>query len=326
MGTKKKIVMVNTEGVGKSVEEAYLQRNGYTDYELIRIDSEDDEDFFQEAEDADGVIIVYANMNEQAFSRLKKCKVLTTQCIGVNNIDLEAATRHGVYVGNVPDYCIEEVAVHTVAMFLACVRKIGIYDRSIRAGKWDVAVGGEVHRTKGKTYGLVSYGNIPKRIAELLQPFGIRVIAYDPYAKDSAFENGNAKRVDTLEELLAESDYISIHTPLLDSTRHMIGKEQFEAMKDGVVIIATGRGGVVDEEALKEAILSGKAAAAGIDVIEDEKGCNSVLKGLEQVIMTPHAAYYSEEALVEVREKAVSQILEVLEENKKPSYLVNRQQ
>lgn len=324
MGTKKKIVMVNTEGVGKSVEEEYLARNGYTDYDLIRIDSEDDEDFFKEAEDADGVIIVYANMNEEAFSRLKNCKVLTTQCIGVNNINLAAATRHGVYVGNVPDYCIEEVAVHTIAMFLNCVRKIGIYDRSIRAGQWDVAVGKELHRTKGKTYGLISYGNIPRRIAELLQPFGIKVITYDPYAKDSAFENGNAVRVDTLEELLAESDYISVHTPLLDSTRHMIGKEQFAAMKDGVMIIATGRGGVVDEEALKEAILSGKAAAAGIDVIEDEKDCSSVLKGLEQVIMTPHAAYYSEEALIEVREKAISQIIEVLEENKKPTYLVNR--
>lgn len=324
METKKKIVMINTEGTGKSVEEDYLKRNGLTDYNLIRIDSDNDEDFFNEAKDADGVIIVYQNMNEEAFSRLDNCKVLTTQCIGVNNIDLKAATRHNVYIGNVPDYCIEEVAVHTIALFLACVRQIGLYDRSIREGKWDVNVGQKLHRTKGKTYGLVSYGNIPRRIAELLQPFGIRVITYDPYAPESAFENGCAERVDTLEELLAQSDYISVHTPLLDSTRHMLGKEQFAAMKDGAVVITTGRGGVIDETALKEAIESGKISAAGIDVLEDEKNYTSVLKGLDNVIMTPHAAYYSEDALIEVREKAISQIIEVLEENKKPTYLVNK--
>lgn len=324
METMKKIVMINTEGEGKSVEEDYLKRNGLTNYNLIRIDSDNDDDFFNEAKDADGVIIVYQNMNEEAFSRLKNCKVLTTQCIGVNNIDLAAATRHNVYIGNVPDYCIEEVAVHTIALFLACVRQIGLYDRSIREGKWDVAAGQKLYRTKGKTYGLVSYGNIPRRIAELLQPFGIHVITYDPYAPESAFENGNAARVGTLEELLAQSDYISVHTPLLDSTRHMLGREQFAAMKDGAVVIATGRGGVIDEEALREALKNGKISAAGIDVIEDEKNYTSVLKGLDNVIMTPHAAYYSEDALIEVREKAISQIIEVLEENKKPTYLVNK--
>jgi D-3-phosphoglycerate dehydrogenase len=328
---KHRVVLYNTEGAGTEVEEKTLTDAGCRDrFQLIRIDGDDDEAFFKEAADADGAIIVYTDMTRRNLERLPHCKILAIHAIGVNNIDLKAATEFGICVGNVPTYCLEEVAVHTVAMVLDGVRKISQMDRLVRRGQWPgVADCGKIYNTKGRTYGMVAFGNIPQRISELLRPFSIRTVAYDPYAGDAVFAKYGVERADTLESLFAQSDYISVHSPLLPATRHMIGKAQLDAAKPGAVFVVTGRGGVVDEAALKAAVLSGRISFAALDVIENEVTEGAVdtlspLMGLSQVVMTPHTAYYSEDALVLCRVQAMEQVIEVLEEKKLPSYLVNK--
>jgi D-3-phosphoglycerate dehydrogenase len=328
---KHKVVLYNTEGVGTDVEEQYLKDVGVADkFQLIRIDGDKDEEFFQEAQDAEGVIIVYLDMNRAAFERLPDVKVLTIHAIGVNNIDQEAATEQGICIGNVPTYCLEEVAVHTFSLILDGARKITQMDRKVRNLEWpDVVDCGKIYNTKGKTYGLVAFGNIPQRVAELAQAFGMHVVAFDPFAKDEVFETKGVKRVATLEELFRQSDYISVHTPLLPSTHHMISKDQFDVIKPGAVLVVTGRGGVVDEEALKDAIATGKVSFAGLDVLENEVSLGNVesgspLMGMDEVVMTPHTAYYSEESLVQCRIDAIKQIVEVLDEKKLPFALVNK--
>lgn len=320
----KKIVMYNTEGTGNEVEQLYLDSRGLIDYQLIRIDSSDDEVFFAEASDADAVIIVYLQATEEAFTRLKNCKVLTTQCIGVNNIDLKAATEHGVFVGNVPDYCIEEVAVHTVGMMLSCIRSLTTFHRSVQEGQWNPKSGGEIYRVSDKVYGLAAFGNIPRKIVELMRPFGVKFLVYDPYCDDQILEEYGVVRAESLEELFQASDYLSVHIPLLDSTKHLIDHVILEQAKPGMTLVVTGRGGVVDEYALKEKLIEGRIRMAGIDVIAKESEISSPLLGMEQVLISPHVAYYSEEAIVECREKAIMQIIEVLEEGKAPTYLVNK--
>lgn len=322
---KKKVVLFNTEGFGKDVEENYLRKLGYIDQiELLRVDSDDSNAFFREASDADGAIIMYTPMTDGNLAKLKKCQVLVVHAIGVNNIDLHAATKYGICIGNVPDYCIEEVAVHTIALFLNCVRGVAEADRSVRAGLWDVYAAGHLHRTAGRTYGMVAFGNIAQRVAAILKPFGMKLIAYDPFAADDAFERHSVERAPTPEYLFANSDYISIHSPLTESTRHMVNRKLLSVIKPGAILINTSRGGLIDEVALREALEDGRVAAAGLDVIENETGAESVLIGMERVTITPHSAFYSEESCIEEREKAILQVAEVLIEGKLPRYLVNR--
>lgn len=319
-----KVVMYKTEGEGTYIEEGVLEKMGIENVRLIRIDDDDVEIFFKEAEDADGAIIVYAQMTKDVLSRLEKCQVITTHTIGINQIDLAAATELGICVGNVPDYCIEEVAVHTVALWLDAVRKVAQLDRSVRNGVWDVNAAGKIYRSQGKKYGFVSFGNIPRRTAELLAPFGVELLAFDPFVADDVFAAHGVKKVKDLNELFGTCDYISVHSPFLPGTKHMVSAQQFENAKEGLILIGTGRGGVIDEQALRDALESGKLTSAGIDVIENEDDNTSALKGMEQVTMTPHAAYYSEDSCDEVREKAMTQVLQVLMEKKLPTYLVNK--
>lgn len=317
--------MCNTEGIDNDVELAYLKQRGLEDYQVVRITSEDDEELYSEAEDADAVVIVYLQANEYFFSRLKKCKVLMTQCIGVNNIDLEAATKHKVYVGNVPDYCVEEVAIHTVSMMLACARKLYAFDRNVKNGEWNPHSAGKIRRISKKVYGLAAFGNISRKIVELMRPFGVEFVAYDLNVLDEVFEQYGVRRVGTLEALFEESDYLSVHIPLLENTKHLIDAKVLKHAKPDMILVATGRGGVIDEIALKDKIIDGTIQSVGIDVIEDEGGEQSPLFGMDQVIMSPHVAYYSEEAIIECREKVIMQIVEVLEEQKAPTYLVNKE-
>lgn len=321
----RKIVLYNTEGRDALVEQAYLKKLGLEDkYRVVRMDGRRDDEFFEEAKDAAGVAIVYLQANNEAFEKLPNCKVLATQCIGVNNIDAKAASDHNVYVGNVPDYCVEEVAVHTIGMLLGCVRNIGVQDRAVRDKIWDPHYGGEIHRMSNKVYGLLAFGNIPKKISEMMKVFGVTVVAYDPYSDDASFEACGVKRIHTMEELFEVCDYVSVHIPLIEATRNLVDEAVLAHAKKGMILIGTGRGGVIDEEALKKKLEDGTISSAGIDVIADEPNVYSPLMGMEQVLMTPHSAYYSEEAIVECREKAMMQIIEVLEYGKVPTYLVNK--
>jgi D-3-phosphoglycerate dehydrogenase len=323
--TKKKVVLFNTEGFGKEVEESYLQRLGYLDQlELIRIDSEDNKELIRQASDAEGVVVMYTPLTSEVLSELKACKIVAIHAIGVSSIDLEAATEHGICVGNVPDYCYGEVAMHTLALFLNSVRKVSALDQSVRSGTWDVYAAGQLHRVAGKTFGLVSFGNIARKVARVLEHFGMELIAYDPYVPRETFDVFGVRKIESLAELFAASDYISVHSPLSDETRHMIDRAVLAHTKPGAFFFNTGRGGLIDEIALKEALDDGRIASAGLDVIENEVEIKSVLFGMDHVTITPHTGFYSEESVIEEREKAILQVAEVLIEGKLPRYLVNK--
>ncbi|MDR2132364.1 MAG: C-terminal binding protein [Clostridiales Family XIII bacterium] len=330
---RRKIVLYKAEGAGTGVEEEVLRAAGCHDkYRLVRMDADDDEAFFREAEDADGVILVYTDLREQNLKRLKNCKVLAVHAVGFNNIDLKAATELGVCVCNTPTYCVDEVAAHTVALALDGIRKISQMNLLVRQGRWPYVTDcGKMRGTRGMTYGLVSFGNIPRRIPELLKPFGMRFIAYDPHVEDGILAEFGVERAESLESLFARSDCVSVHSPLLPATRRMISKAQFDAAKPGLVLVVTGRGGVVDEAALRDALLDGRVSFAGLDVLEselpesEEADGATPLAGLDNVVITPHIAYYTEDSLDRCRAQAMEQVVSVLEGGKLPAHLVNKE-
>ena len=321
---KYKIVVYNTTiGKEREVEEEVLTRGGFDDFELVRVEGNDEEAFLKEAEDADG-LCVWTYLDKPKFERLSKCKIVVSPGIGVDRFNLKDATDCGVCIANVPDYCVEDVAAHTVALMLDCARKLTFFDRDVRKSGWKILAHGKMYRMAGRTYGLMSFGHIPQRVAELIKPFGVRIIAYDPFIPDAVFETMGVERAGTVEQLFAESDYISVHTPYMDTTHHMIGKKQLDLMKDGSIIVIAGRGGVVDEDALKEALLSKKIECAGLDVIEDEVNNTSILMGLDNVVMTPHIAYYTEESRKDLRRKTIEAIVKTVRERKAPEHLINK--
>lgn len=313
-----KIVFYNTEGKNDATvletEHAWLAEQGLAEkYHLVRLDGEQDEAFLREAEDADAVVLIYFQANRAALTRLKQCKVLATQTIGLNQVDLQAASELNIEVCNTPDYCVEEVAEHTVALWLSCVRRVAEYDRTVRAGRWEVEACGPMHRLTGKTYGFVSFGRIAQRVAQLLRGFPVTCMAYDPFAPDAIFEKAGVVRARSLEELFAASNFVSIHTPLTAQTRHMIGEELLKKMQPGSVLLSVGRGGVLEEQALANALQSGTVAAAGLDVLEEEPEINPALVKFPQVVFTPHVAYNSEESIRDVRVQALQKVVKVLE-------------
>lgn len=322
---KFKIVTFNTI-VGRewTVEKEVVTAGGYDDFELVYVEGEDKEKFLEEAADADGVC-AWTYLGEEEFNRMPKCKIVVSPGIGIDRFNLQDATDCGVMIANVPDYCIEEVAVHTVAMMLDCIRKVTMLDREIRNGVWKVMACGKMYRMWNRTYGLMSFGHIPQRITQLLKPFGVKFITYDPFATSEVLEKFGVERAESINELFEKSDYISIHTPYMESTHHIIGTEQFNRIKEECILVITGRGGVVDEDALKNAIERGKPRIVGIDVIEDEINYKSVLMGMDEVIMTPHSAYYTEDANDELKRKVIQQIVDVVRTSKKPTNLLNTQ-
>ncbi len=321
-----KVVYFNIDG-GLDYENELLAEWGVADrIELIGATTEDSsEDTFVEAvHDADGVVVEYFEVTRTVLERLPKLKIISLQAIGVSNVDIDAATDHGVGVTNTPGFCSEDVALHTVGMIIDLARKISFLDRSVRSGHWDPMLGGLPTRVAGKTVGLVFFGSIPKLMVPLLKAIDMRVIAYAPTKTVEYLEDFGVEKVETLEELLRESDVVSLHTPLLPETRHLISTEELDLMKPSAFLVNTARGAVVDEQALVAALTTGQIAGAGIDVIEDEVNEKSDLFNLENVVITPHAAFISKESLADGRRIALSQLVQRLVTGEAPSNLVNK--
>lgn len=322
---KFKIVTYNSSvGSGDAeLEWSILNRGGEGEFEHVHVDTGNEEVFYKEAADADG-ICAWTPMARAEYERLKQCKIIVAPAIGADRFDLRDATECGIAIANVPDYCGEDVAFHTVAMMLDCVKKITFLDRTVRGGKWDDKLCGKSFRMAGKTYGLASFGRIPQRVVEMMRPFGVDFIAYDPFVPDSVFSDNRVSRAETLEELFEKSDFISVHTPYMPATHHIIGEKQINLMKDGGILVVTGRGGVVDEEAVLKALDGGKLANVGTDVIEDEINNSSVLMGHPKVVMTPHCGYYSEDASADLKTQVFEQIVETVRDHNPPKHLLNK--
>jgi D-3-phosphoglycerate dehydrogenase len=263
------------------------------------------------ARDADALLVTYAKINADMIREMKKCKIISRFGIGVDNVDIEAATRQGIVVTKVPDYCIDEVSDHAMALLLSLVRKIPFSSARAHAGRWEMPAVTPIHRLRGTVLGLVGFGRIPQLVAPKAKAFGIRVMASDPYVPLNVMEQAGVGRLE-FAELLKISDYISIHSPLLPETHHLFSDEVFRQMKPGSLIVNTSRGPVVDEAALARALDAKRLAGAALDVLEQEPPVSSPLFGRDNVILTPHTSFYSVESLEELQTKAAEEVVRVL--------------
>jgi D-3-phosphoglycerate dehydrogenase len=264
------------------------------------------------ARDADAVLTTYAKINADTIQKLTRCRVIGRFGIGVDNVDIAAATTAGIVVTRVPDYCLDEVSDHTMALLLALVRKIPSSNARTQAGRWEMRAVVPIHRLRGTVLGLVAFGQIPQLVAPKAQAFGIRVVTHDPYVSKQVAERAGVEQVE-FDELLRISDYISIHTPLLPATHHLFNADVLRRMKPTAYLINTARGPIIDEAALANALDQGHLAGAALDVMEQEPPSASRLLGSrDNVIVTPHTSFYSEESLVDLQTKAAQEVVRVL--------------
>jgi len=320
-----KVVIADYDFGDVDVERKILEAAGLR---LVAIQAKSEDELIAEARDCDAVINQYAHVGAKTIAAMSHCRVIARYGIGVDNVDVDAATKRGILVTNVRDYCTEEVADHAIAMMLVLARKLARYDRATHAGHWHWKSGRPVYRLRDRTLGIVALGRIARAIAHRARGFGLRVIAYDPYVDDSVFERHGVTRVDK-KQLVEQSDYVIVQCPLTDETRHFFGEAELRRMKPHAILINTGRGPEVDNAALYRALKEGWIAAAGLDDLEEEpakrrhwSAADNPLFTLDDVIVTPHCAYYSEESIQMAREVAASEVARVLT-GQKPHNPVN---
>jgi len=270
------------------------------------------DDILAVARDADAILVTYAKLAADLIGQLTRCKAIGRFGLGVDNIDLVAAKQKGIAVNYVPDYCIREVSDHAMALLLSLIRKIPLSNAVVQAGRWEMPAVVPITRIEGTVLGLIGFGNIPRLVARKAQAFGMRVQAYDPFAKPEVFKAAGVASVD-FDTLLRTSDYLSVHAPMLPETRGMLNEAAFLKMKKGAYVVNTARGPLVDEAALAAALDSGQVGGAALDVVTTEPlAKDSPLLGRANVIITPHTAFYSVEALAELQTKCASDVARVL--------------
>lgn len=272
--------------------------------ELRELAGHDPGDVLHAARGVDAVFVYHARFPRETIERLDGVRVLARCGAGYDNIDVVAAREHGIEVVYVPDYGVDDVADHALALLLSCARRVPESDRSIRAGAWPSYTElAPMYRLRGRTLGVVGYGRIGRKVAERGRAFGLRVVVHDPFVDES---------VDR-DLLLRESDFVSLHMPLTDETRHTIGRAELAMMKPTAVLINTARGGVIDAVALVEALTRGALGGAALDVFEETPlPREHPLRSLDNVVLTPHSAAYTEEALAEVRKRPLADALRIL--------------
>ncbi len=313
---KFKVVLTDNIFPDLDVERELLDK---VDAELVEI--KNGEGLEKEVADADAVINTYAQVPGELIEKMQKCKLIIRNGIGVNTIDVDTCNKKGIMVANIPTYCLDEVATHAVADMLALNRKLLKMDASVRSGVWDVKKAMPVYSLQEKTLGLVGFGKIPRLVSEKAKAFGMKVIAYDPYLTAEQAAEAGARKVE-LEELISESDYISIHCPLTPETRGMFNYEAFKKMKNTAYLINTARGPIINEPDLVKALEEGEIAGAGLDVLmQDKVSLDNPLLKFDNVILTPHSAWYSEESIVRRRTQTVESVIEVLEGREPFSFL-----
>lgn len=280
--------------------------------EVVQAPSSSEEDIIKAAENADAILVTYAKLNENILRSLKNCKAIGRFGIGVDNIDLKVAGELGISVNYVPDYCLDEVSDQAMAMIISMARKIPQSNKLVQSGRWEMPAVVPMYRLRGKTVGLIGFGNIPRLMTPKAQAFGFNVIAADPYAPKELFEKYGVESV-SMDELYERSDFISVHAPLLPETKGLVNKDAFKKMKDTAIIVNTARGPLINEKDLIEALDKNEIGGAGLDVVETEPlPENSPLIGRDNVILAPHTAFYSVEALEELQTKAASDVARVL--------------
>ncbi len=291
------------------------------DPELRMAKSASADDILAVARDADAILVTYAKLPGDLLRQLTRCKAIGRFGLGVDNIDIPVAAELGITVTYVPDYCMHEVSDHAMALLLALARKIPLSNKLVQAGRWDMPAVVPIHRLAGRVLGLVGFGNIPRALAPKAKALGLRVVTHDPYASQQALAAAGVESV-SFDRLLEISDFVSIHAPLMPATRGLFNAEVFRKMKTGALLINTARGPLVDEDALVSALDSGRLGGAALDVVAVEPlPKDSRLIGRDNVILTPHTAFYSVEALNELQTKCAADVARVLS-GEKPVYPV----
>ena len=282
------------------------------DPELRMAQSASAEDILAVARDADAILVTYAKLPGELLRQLTRCRAIGRFGLGVDNIDIPAAAALGISVNYVPDYCMQEVSDHAMALLLATARKVPLSDKLVQSGRWEVPPIVPIHRLSGRVLGLVGFGNIPRALAPKARAFGLRVVTHDPYVSPDVLSAAAVDGV-SFDRLLEMSDFVSIHAPLMPTTRGLFNADVFHKMKKGAVLINTARGPLVDEAALIAALDTGQLGGAALDVVTTEPLTkDSKLLGRDNVILTPHTAFYSVEALNELQTKCATDVARVL--------------
>jgi phosphoglycerate dehydrogenase-like enzyme len=274
--------------------------------------------------EADALILFHdiEAMTDATFARAPRLKAVVRAGVGYNNVDLLAAGRRGIAVCNVPDYGTEEVADHALGMLLSLVRHLPESDASMRRGEWDYRICSNAVRLRGKTLGLVGCGRIGTAMALRAKAFGLDVAFYDPYVAPGLDKALGIRRAGSIDALLAESHFVSLHCDLRPSSRHLIDAKALAALRPGAILVNTARGPVIDQSALLPALDSGRLYAAGLDVFEHEPLDDDRLRRHPRVLLSPHSAFYSREGFIELRTKAAEEVARILD-GQPPMNLVN---
>lgn len=263
------------------------------------------------ARDADALLATYAKITANMIGEMPKCRIISRFGIGVDNVDIAAATARLIVVTKVPDYCVDEVSDHAMALLLAATRKIPFANDQVQAGNWQMRSVLPLYRLRGRTLGLVGLGRIPHALAPKAKSFGLTLLCFDPYVSPDVLVAAEVEGVG-FNELLERSDFISIHSPLVPETTKLFNDAAFARMKPTAYLINTARGPIIDEAALVRALDAHQLAGAALDVMADEPPTDSPLLHRDNVILTPHISFYSEESLVELQTKAAEEVVRVL--------------
>jgi D-3-phosphoglycerate dehydrogenase len=301
------------------VEERIVEETG-VNLEIVDVSST--QELIQSATDPIGIMTIETEIDASVLEAFPNLEFISVHGIGVDMVDVEAATERGIPVFNTPEYCLEEVATHTMGLILACERRICQYDDDVEAGGWDYELGGPITRLSTKTVGVVGLGAIGVEVVRRLAGFGVDIVGYDPYVSEAEMRQEGVEKV-AFETLCERSDVVTVHTPLTESTRHLLDASAFESMGPGVTFVNAARGGIVDHDALYDALNDGTVAYAGLDVLETEPPDDDRFTELDNVIVTPHAAWYSEDALTELQRTAGENVAEFIRGDL-PEYIVNR--
>ena len=293
--------------------------------EFIPAQCKTEEELIELTKDADGVLNQWNHLTKNVIDNMKNCKVIATYGIGTDKIDVDAASKKGIYVCNVPSYGTNEVANHAFSMILACSRQLVQYDKLIRNGKFGYpTLGKKLYRLEGMTVGVVGFGKIPRNLSRKLRDaFNMKILAFDPFITEEFAKEYGATKVD-LETIMKESDFVSVHVPLTKETKYMINEKMLRLMKPTAYLINCGRGAIVKEDDLVKVLKDNIIAGAGIDVFEVEPILpDDPLLQFENVIVTPHSAYYTEESLYALQYGAAADVAKVLN-GEAPVSAVNR--
>lgn len=312
-----KVLLTDYEFENLKYEEDVFAESGL-DIDFVKAQCKTEEQVIELASQADAILNQYAPISRRVIESLEITKIISRYGVGINTIDLEAAHEKGITVANVPDYGVEEVSNHALALLLSWARKVTLLNNEVKKGNWDFKACVPVHRFNNQTVGVLGFGRIPRRFIDKVKPLGFKTAAYDPFVSAEDMAAAGVQKME-LDEIIRETDYLSVHVPLVKDTFHLLNAERFSQMKKTAVIINTARGPIIDEKALIEALENGIIAGAALDVTEEEPiSINSPLLDMDNVIITPHSAWYSEEAMVELRQKAAKNIVQVLKGEKTP--------